>query len=124
MAVSSYGTLHTSKYGIETLDATLVQVSATTDLTVFAVDVDNSRNSEDAYVKLWKPASGTPTVGTTAPDFILRVSAGEVKTFLLAGATGHPAASGGTWYAACVDTGGTPGTTAMPNPVDVNVYTN
>lgn len=48
--------------------------------TVYMVDVDNSANAAVTYVKLYD-ATG-PTVGTTAPDMILKVTASARKIFV------------------------------------------
>lgn len=49
--------------------------------TVYQVDIDNSNNSGAVYVKLWNVASGSVTVGTTAPNAQFRCPGGERKTF-------------------------------------------
>ncbi len=58
---------------------------------VYSVFVDNSGNGgAAAYVKLWNTASGSVTVGTTAPDEIIFIPAGAIvqRNFFTSAAPG------------------------------------
>lgn len=49
--------------------------------TIFQVDIDNTANGAPTFVKVYDSAS--PTVGTTAPDYIFKVPAGVRRVFTL-----------------------------------------
>lgn len=89
---------------------------------LYSVIVDNSANGGAAsYVKLYNVASGSVTVGVTAPDEIIFVPAGAViEHFLFT-----KAAAGKTFAtalsAACVTTGGTAGSTPPVSSVPVTI---
>jgi hypothetical protein len=85
---------------------------------LYSVLIDNSANAGAAsYVKLYNVASGSVTVGTTAPDEIIYVPQGVVVThFLYTGAV--PGKTFGTALTACcVTTGGTAGNTGPSSSV-------
>lgn len=87
---------------------------------LFSVFIDNTLNGGAAsYVKLFNVASGSVTLGTTAPDEIIYVPAGAKITHQLftAGVGGKTFATALT--AACTTTGGTAGTTAPSSNVAV-----
>src|ERR1700676_2991024 len=89
---------------------------------VYSVLVDNTLNGAAAtYVKLYNLASGSVTVGTTAPDEIIFVPGGALVTVTYF--TG--AAQGKTFpvglSAAAVTTGGTAGITSPASSVVVSV---
>lgn len=50
--------------------------------TVYQVDIDNTLPAAATFVKLYDAAS--PSVGTTAPDYILKIASGKRKVFTLA----------------------------------------
>lgn len=84
--------------------------------TVYMVDVDNSANAAVTYVKLYDSAA--PTVGTTAPDMILKVTASARKVFVfdmagIAFTTGLSFAS--------LTAGGTAGVTGPTSDVIVKI---
>jgi hypothetical protein len=90
--------------------------------TLYSVIIDNSANSGAAsYVKLFNVASGSVTVGTTAPDEVIYVPASAVITqfFFTAAVAGK--VFGTALSACCVTTGGTAGTTAPGSAVKVTV---
>ena len=82
---------------------------------VYSVYVDNSLNSHATYLKLYDHA--TPTVGTTAPIFLLKVQASSKFTMF------WPVAPtmGTACTFACVQEAGTAGTTAPANNTRVIV---
>ena len=89
---------------------------------LYSVKIDNSGNSGAAsYVKFWNLASGSVTVGTTDPDFIVYVPASAVVTLDLFTGAGSGITFGTALSMACVTTGGTGGTTSPSNPVIVAV---
>ena len=82
---------------------------------VYSVFVDNSLNSHATYLKLYNHAS--PTVGTTAPSFLVKVQASSKFTmFWPVGPTMGTACS-----FACVQEPGTAGTTSPDNNTRVIV---
>lgn len=79
---------------------------------LYSITVDNSANGGAAsYVKLYNAASGSVTIGVTAPDHIIYVPAGAVITeyFFTGAAQGKIFAT--ALSAACVTAGGTAGST-------------
>ena len=84
--------------------------------TVYLVDVDNSANAATTYVKLYDNAG--PTVGTTAPDIILKVTASTRKVFTLD--MGGIAFTTGLSFAS-LTAGGTAGSTGPTSDVIVKI---
>ncbi len=120
--MGSFQTLHRSKYGDRALSDSVLSILFADDaLTlVFGMEVDNTGNTSDVFVKMWTAAS--PTVGTTVPDLgIFRVEAGKKQPFFFNGLTGMDLAV--DFYVACVTTGGTGGSTAPTNAVTADIYT-
>lgn len=89
------------------LDSTITAVQ-TASSALYIIEVNNTANaSEDNYLKLWNVATGSVTVGTTVPDWVIRVPQGKTVTVMMPdGITFDTAIS-----AACVTTAGTGGTT-------------
>ena len=75
--------------------------------TIHAIVADNAANAAVSYLKLWDVASGSVTVGTTAPDFIFRIPASTKRTIVFQEGLAFATAL----TAACVTAGGTAGTT-------------
>jgi len=89
---------------------------------VYSVFVDNTANGGAAsYVKLYNLASGGVTVGTTVPDEVIYVPAGQqIEVFYFTKST--PGKTFGTALsAACLTTGGTAGVTAPSSAVTVTI---
>ena len=89
---------------------------------VYSVVVDNSANGGAAsYVKLYNVASGSVTVGTTAPDEVIYVPAGAIVTRLYFTGAVFGVVFGTALSAACVTTAGTAGSTSPSSAVIVTV---
>lgn len=89
---------------------------------VYSVIVDNSANGGAAtYVKLFNLASGSVTLGTTAPDEIIYVPGGAIVTKQYFTSAAQGVIFGTALSAAAVTTGGTAGTTPPVSPVVVSV---
>ena len=89
---------------------------------LYAITADNSANGGAAsYVKVYNLASGSVTVGTTAPDDVIYVPAGAVvnRTYWTGAAPGVTFGTG--LSVACVTTGGTAGSTPPVSSVIVSV---
>ena len=86
--------------------------------TVYLVDVDNTANAAETYTKLYDSAS--PTVGTTAPDFIFKVTASTRKVFVL-DMSGVAFTTGLSF--ATVTAAGTAGTSSPSSSVIVRILT-
>lgn len=83
--------------------------------TLHSIVVDNSANAAASYLKLWDAASGSVTVGTTAPDWTFKVPASTKRTIVF-----HDGAAYATALsAACVTTAGTAGVTGPTSDVVV-----
>lgn len=85
--------------------------------TMYAIEIDNSAVAAVSYVKLWDVASGSVTVGTTAPNWIFAVPASVKKAFVMPGGI----AFGTALTAACVAEAGTAGTTNPSSSVIVRI---
>jgi hypothetical protein len=89
---------------------------------VYTVIVDNSANAGAAsYVKLYNLASGSVTVGVTAPDEIIYVPQGAVVTRQFFTSAAQGVTFGTALSAVCVTTGGTAGSTPPVSSVVVSV---
>ena len=89
------------------LQGTAIAIKASSG-TIYAIEIDNTANAAEAeYVKLWDTASGSVTVGTTAPTMIIPIAAASKKTIVIPSGL----AFGTAITAACVTTAGTAGTT-------------
>jgi hypothetical protein len=89
---------------------------------LYSILINNSANSGAAsYVKLYNVASGSVTVGTTAPDEVIYVPASAIVTqyFFTSTAPGKTFAT--ALSAACVTTGGTAGNTGPSSSVIVTL---
>jgi len=103
---------------IETvLGATAIQLKATSG-TIYIVEVDNTANASAAsFVKLYDATSGTVTVGTTAPDWIIKCAGNTKQDYVVVGGAAFATAL----TTACVTTGGTAGSTAPTGAVIVKI---
>ena len=95
-----------TKYRETDLNGTKSAVKASSG-TIHAIVADNAANAAVSYLKLWDVASGSVTVGTTAPDFIFRIPASTKRTIVFQEGLAFATAL----TAACVTAGGTAGTT-------------
>lgn len=86
--------------------------------TLHSAVIDNTQNAAAAsYLKLWNVASGSVTVGTTAPDLVIMVPAATKLTLVF-----HDGLVYGTALsAACVTTAGTAGVTGPTSDVTVEL---
>lgn len=84
---------------------------------VFWITLDNSANASSSYLKLYNVASGSVTIGTTAPDEIIYVPGLSIVTVNY-GTSAAPGKTFGTALTACcVTTGGTAGASAPSSNV-------
>jgi len=84
--------------------------------------IDNTANAGAAsYVKLYNLASGSVTVGTTAPDEIIYVPAAVVITHVFFTGAALGKTFGTALSAVCLTAGGTAGTTPPVSSVIVTV---
>lgn len=95
---------------------TVVAVTAASTV-IYSIDVDNTANAAATYTKLWNTASGSVTIGTTAPDMILMTPAStRVNWQCPQGVTFGTAVT-----VASVTTAGTAGTTGPTSDVIVRI---
>lgn len=110
---SSLGTYVASS---DDLDENKVQVLGSA-IKIYKLYLDNSNNSAASYFKAWDVLAASVTVGTTAPNFVWPVAAGEIAEVLFdTGVT-----FGTALTIACVTTGGTGGTTGPTAAVAVEL---
>lgn len=81
--------------------------------TLHSLVIDNSANAAITFVKLWNAASGSVTVGTTAPDFCIPIPASVKKTIVFFEGIAYATAL----TIAAVTTAGTAGTTGPSSAV-------
>jgi hypothetical protein len=98
------------------LGATVLQIKPSSG-TLYLIQLDNTSNGVISYVKLWYLATGSVTLGTTAPDKVLAFPA-SAKNWVIFGAGW---AFGTALAIACVTTGGTAGTTAPTSSATATV---
>lgn len=117
VSVSVYpSTLNSYVASSSDLDENKVQVLGSA-IRIYKLYLDNSANSAPSYFKAWNVAAASVTVGTTVPDFVWPVAAGEVSEVLF-----DTGVSFGTALTiACVTTGGTGGTTGPTEAVAVEL---
>lgn len=102
---------------VDTNVGTTVQDAASVSSKIHGVWVDNTANSGGVYVKMFNVASGSVTLGTTAPDNIFYVPGSTAMQFSFAVGS----VFGTALSYACVTTGGTGGTTAPSSAVKVDL---
>ena len=119
MAVT-FSPLQTQTHRDRVLDDTVFVISAT-GLTLFGLTIDNTANTAATYVKVYF-TNAAVTLGTTDPDFVLRVPASKRRDFVLGDGIGIPA-TGVSMNFAAVTAGGTAGTTAPTNSVVADIFT-
>lgn len=83
--------------------------------TVYKIVINNAANSAASFLKLYNNVA--PTVGTTAPDGIIKVSAGDTRTIIIPKGWSFPTALS----FACVTAGGTAGITGPASAVNVKI---
>jgi hypothetical protein len=83
--------------------------------TIFTVDVDNTANVASSYVKLYDNAA--PTVGTTNPDIVVVVPAGDRRQYVIPEGVSFATALS----FCCVTVGGTQGTISPSSAVVVRI---
>ena len=89
---------------------------------VYSIYIDNSANAAAAsYLKIWNVASGSVTVGTTAPDEIIYVPAAARITVPMFTVAAGGKTFGTALTIACVTTAGTAGTTGPTSNVLVSI---
>lgn len=94
----------------DSVDAT-IQAVVSGAKKIVSLELDNSLNSAATFFKMWDLASGSVTVGTTAPDWIIKVAASEKPVINVPSAdTPFKFATAISW--AAVTTAGTAGTTS------------
>ncbi len=82
---------------------------------LYSLILDNSANVATSYVKLYDAASGSVTVGSTAPDWIFKVPASTKLTIILP----ETIAFGTALTEATVTAGGTAGTSNPSSAVPI-----
>jgi len=84
--------------------------------TLYLIHIDNTLNGVPSFVKLYDTAA-VVTVGTTAPDWIIKVPAGVKLPVPFVGGVAFAAGL----QAATVTTGGTSGTTSPASAVALSI---
>ena len=113
-------TTQNNALGAKVVEDTAATATAVTNVigssgTLYYVEVDNTNNSAASYFKVYN-ATG-PTVGTTAPDLILRAPASTREYFVFP--TGIAFATAISY--ACVTAAGTGGTGSPSSSVTIRM---
>lgn len=88
---------------------------------IWGIEIDNTGNQRDSFLKMWVQSAPVPDVGSSVPDWIVRIRAGKRLGFPFRGtSTGLPVAG---LYVACVTVGGTEGKVPPVNPVFLTLKT-
>ena len=96
--------------------ATAVSVKGSSGV-IYQLEIDNTGNGAVSYLKIWNTASGSVTVGTTAPDWVFMAPASTKFSIVIPdGVT-----LGTAITVACVTTAGTAGTTGPTSDVTVSI---
>ena len=85
--------------------------------TLYLIEVDNTANAALTFVKLWNLASGSVTVGTTAPDFVFQIPASVSRAIAFPQGIAYDTALS----IAAVTTAGTAGVTGPTSGVTCRV---
>lgn len=83
---------------------------------IYMIDIDNTANVAASYLKIYDDAS--PTVGSSAPDSILKIAGSQRRQWVITEGADFSQLS-----FACVTTGGTAGTADPASPVVVRIVT-
>ena len=97
-------------------NATAVAVK-TSSGTIYGIEIDNTANSADSFVKLYNLAAGSTTVGSDDPDMVLKAPATKKMTYLF----NQGVAQGTAITLACVTLAGTAGNSTPISNVTVKV---
>lgn len=84
---------------------------------LYYVIIDNTANVASSYVKLFNVASGSVTVGVTAPDEVIYVPASSIITHMFFTGAAPGKVFGTALTAICVTTAGTAGNTSPSSSV-------
>lgn len=117
MAFTNIGNWGTAMYTDVELNAS-AETIASGSTVLYCIEVDNSANSEDIYLKVY---TTSPTVGTDPPHIIFRVPGGEVLPYIPSGRGSGITVAG--IYIVAVLTGGTAGSGNPTNPVLARILT-
>lgn len=98
------------------LDGTKSAVKASSG-TLYGIVVDNAANGAASYLKMWDLASGNVTVGTTNPDWTIKIPASVKKTIAIP----EGLAFGTALTVACVTTAIVSGVTNPTENVAVDI---
>lgn len=118
MAIAAQGSLHINKNKDLDVGATALVVGSGA-RKVFAIEVDNTRNTVPSYLRMWNDAA--PSVGTDAPNCVLKIPAGTKRIHFFNNGVSMTFSTGMT--IACLTTGGTAGSDAPINDVTATLWT-
>tara|TARA_R100000388_G_C7130028_1_gene104982 strand:- start:108 stop:482 length:375 start_codon:yes stop_codon:yes gene_type:complete len=85
--------------------------------TIYAIEFDNTMNSSVTYLKMYENAS--PTIGTTAPSFILKAAASTKEYFSMPTGMDHNTAI--TYLATTTQSNSSGSPSAPSNACTVNI---
>jgi len=106
-----------TKFAKETSASSTKSVVATAASTLYAIEINNTANSVNSFVKLYDNVTGSVTVGTTDPDVILKAQASTKVTYQF----DQGIAFGTGVILACLNSAGTAGTGSPGSAVIVKL---
>ena len=106
-----------SNFAKETSATATKSVIATSSITLFGVEIDNTANSAASYLKGYDNVTGSVTVGTNNPDLILPAAASTKITYMF----DQGVAFGTGLVLACVTGAGTAGTSSPASAVIIKL---
>ncbi len=122
MTIAGYGDLYESTHellGVDENPITVIAIGAGSGREIAALEIDNTRNMKDSFVKVYgvTGAPPVPSVGITVPFWVFRVRGGSrFGWFFRSTGQGYTM---DPLYIACVTTKGVSGNEGPENPVDV-----
>lgn len=119
MAVSntSVAALSSAVLFVDTVSANTATSVKGSSTVIYSIEIDNTANAAASFTKLWNTASGSVTVGTTAPDAVFIVPASTKITIVFPGGVTF----GTAVTEATVTAAGTAGSTSPSSSVIVRI---
>ena len=81
LSTKTLSTRFGAKFAKETAASSTKSVVATSASTLYSIEINNTANSVNSFVKLYDNVTGSVTVGTTDPDVILKAQASTTVTY-------------------------------------------
>lgn len=117
MATSNTAILTNAALFVDTANGSTVVAIKASSAVVYQLELDNTANGAASYFKLFNVASGSVTLGTTVPDWVVMIPASTSRTLVMPGGVTF----GTALSCASTTAGGTAGSTAPSSSFAVKV---